>query len=321
MTPCSLATPTARPAVAQTCIVIAAAILALGALTPERVQAQSDHRTTIRVLQSGRDFRARVRAAFALGSSSDPSVAPHLIGALRDDNPAVRAAAATALGRLGQPSAIAPLRRLRSDRVRAVRHEAERAIQRIEASRPPPRRASTRHARRRSSRSPYPSISVLPRSRDIHWPRVRYVVVLGTMQNRSNFRDTTLESQLMREVSRSLTVLRGVAVIPAGRMPAEAEREIRRRRLPRLRLEGTLTRVERRTHRRQLSVRCEVSLMLMEEPGRNIRSVLNGAATGQSPRRGNRRTQERGLAQQALEGAVRSAMSGAATAISSAGRR
>ena len=58
-----------------------------------------------------------------------------------------------------------------------------------------------------------------------------------------------------------------------------------------------------------------------EDNIRAIRGVLSGAATGRSERRGRRDRQEASLAQQALTGAVRSAMSGAARAIASAGRR
>ena len=130
----------------------------------------------------------------------------------------------------------------------------------------------------------------------------------------------TLGDLLASEVSRNLLVLRGVATFRDGQIPPEAEREIQRRRLPKLRLEGSLNRVEPRIQSRQLTVRCEVSLMLMDDPGRNMRSVLNGAATGASPRSGARATQEQALARQALSGAVRSAMQGAARAISSATR-
>lgn len=284
--------------------------------------AQSDHSTVIRVLHQGRDFRARVRAALALGSTGDRSVTPHLVQALEDSSPAVRAAAATALGRLGDPDAAAPLRGLMSDRQRVVRNEARRALRRLDAAAPPSRAGRRAAARGPGGSDRYPTISVIPRARSISWPRVRYVVVLGSMENRSNFGDEALASVLQREIDRSLLVLRGVAVLHEGHEPAGAEREIRRRRLPKVRLEGSLNRVERRAQRRQLEVRCEVSIMLLEEPGRSIRSVLNGAATGTEPmRRGRRGAQEQQLAQQALTSAVRSAMSGAARAIASAGGR
>jgi hypothetical protein len=296
-------------------------LIAIGLAAAPVGWAQSDHSTVIRVLRGSRDFRARARAALALGGSADPRVTPHLVTSLSDDSPAVRAASATALGRLGDPAALGPLRGALSDQEPVVRNEAQRAIRRIQSQIPsrgaagptaPPRRRGTRV-------DPYPSIAVMPPASAISWPNIRYVVVIGTMENRSNFRDDTLSSLLQNEVSRNLLVLRGVAVLRAGHEPPDAAREIARRRLPKLRLEGSLNRVERRAQRSQVSVRCEVSLMLMDEPGRNLRSVLNGAATGSQPQRGQRSDQERRLAQQALTGAVRSAMSGAAQAISSAG--
>ena len=77
--------------------VVALAVVAVATALAPIGWAQSDHSTVIRVLRSSRDFRARTRAALALGSSNDRTVVPQLIGALRDDHPAVRAAAATGL--------------------------------------------------------------------------------------------------------------------------------------------------------------------------------------------------------------------------------
>lgn len=301
---------------------LALLVAALGAIAlASSTFAQSDHATVVRVLRDSGDFRARVRAALALGSTGDPAVATHLIAALSDESPAVRAAAATALGRLGNRSAIGPLQRATSDRASVVRVEAQRAITRIEASAGPvaptaPPRSLTRTA----SGAVMPSFAVVPRARDINWGTIRYVVVVGDLQNRSTFRHGSLDQVLDREVMRNLIVLRGVGVLREDQLSSDSEQQIRRRRLPKLRLEGSLNRVERRAQSRQVSVRCEVSLMLLEEPGRSIRSVLNGAATGSSPQRGTRADQERQLAEQALSGAVRSAMSGAARAIASARR-
>lgn len=298
---------------------VALLIAAIAALASSTL-AQSDHSTVIRVLRDGHDFRARVRAALALGSSNDMSVTPHLVEALSDSSPAVRAAAATALGRLGDASALDALRRATRDRAAIVRNEAQRAIRQIESRRPAdpsgPRRSLTRTA----TGAVLPPISVVPRAQDINWRTARYVVVLGSLENRSNFRHEPLNEVLSREVERNLVVLRGVAVLRDGEMTPESEAQIRRRRLPTLRLEGSLNRVERRMMNRQVAVRCEVSLMLMDEPGRSLRGVLNGAATHASAPRGPRAEQERRLAEQALSGAVRSAMSGAAQAIASVRR-
>lgn len=305
--------PRGIPTAALLCAALVCALLASSTFA-------QDHSTVVRVLSQSGDFRARVRAALALGSSGDERVAPHLVEALSDESPAVRAAAATALGRLASPTALAPLRRALSDRTRVVRTEAERAIARIEASAPRHRPSPQRPLTRTQGGGVLPSISVVPRARDINWGLVRYVVIVGDLDNRSRFRHDDLGTLLKREVTRSLIVLRGVAAIQEDQVTAAAQREMQRRRVPKLRLEGSVNRVERRAQRSELSVRCEVSLMLLDEPERRIRSVLNGAATGSAARRGPRQAQERRLAEQALSGAVRSAMSGASQAIASAGR-
>jgi hypothetical protein len=289
-------------------LVIASAI----ATGPDTTQAQ-DRTTIVRVLRESRDFRARVRAAVALGSSADPAMAGPLAGALSDREPAVRAAAAAGLGRLGNPEALPELQRAARDTSREVRDAAQTAIRAIGTVPPAAGHASAPHPSLRM-----PSVEVLPREREVDWRTVRYVVVLGSLANRSGFETDRLTSMFSSEVQRHLVVLRGVATLHDGQPSAAAEREIARRRLPRMRLEGSVNRVHRQAHGREVQVRCEVSLMLMDEPGRNIRAALTGAATGsERASSGARAAQEARLAGQALQGAVRSAMSGAARAITS----
>nr|MDQ3037929.1 HEAT repeat domain-containing protein [Myxococcota bacterium] len=232
--------------------------------------------------------------------------------------PAVRAAAASGLGRLGNAEALPSLRRALSDSSREVRDAAQTAIRALGTAPAAAPRASTRASTGDPLRMP--SIEMLPRERDVDWRSVRYVVVVGDLQNRSGFDTDRLTSMFSSEVQRHLLVLRGVAAIPDGPPSATAEREIARRHLPRMRLEGAVNRVQRQAHGRELQVRCEVSIMLMDEPGRNLRAALSGAATGSERASGARAAQESRLASQALQGAVRSAMSGAARAITSTAR-
>jgi hypothetical protein len=123
-------------------------------------------------------------------------------------------------------------------------------------------------------------------------------------------------------VLRNLRLVRGVRVFDnPSSLPDDARREIERRRLPKLRLEGNLVSVQRDARAVDVSVRCEVSLMVLDEPDRIMRGMLQGAATGTDARRGPRDAQERRLAEQALAGAVRSAMSNADSAFTRASQR
>jgi len=278
--------------------------------------AAQDRQAMLRALQGGDDFRVRVQAAFAIGNTRDASLRPALERALRDRNPAVRAAAAAALGRLGDPAAARALRRATRDSSNAVRMQAQRSLRtlRTRATRSAPA-ALPRQTRQGGGF--YPAVSVVPTADRIPWPRIRYVVVLGSMSNRTRFRGP-FEEQLRNEVHGALRLLRGVAVFPSDNLSREHEREIRRRRLPKLRIDGTLTKIQPRRRRGELSVRAEVNLMLLDDG--NIRGMMSGAATGTEPPRANRREQTARLASQALSGAVRSAVSSAPTALARAAR-
>ena len=195
--------------------------------------------------------------------------------------------------------------------------QVDRSIELIEeASRSRTAASSSQNQNRR------PMIEIMPREDRIQWPRVRFVVTLGDMENRSSFRSETLESTLRDEVTRQLRVLRGVAVIQSEiYLDDVARREMRRRRLPQLRLDGSIAQVRKQRSGRDVSVRCEISLMLLDGRHRALRGELRGAATGTEPRRSDRAQrveQEQRLAQQALQGAVRSAMANARQALARA---
>jgi hypothetical protein len=299
-----------------------ATVLALGAGV--RASEAQDRATIVRILRESRDFRARVRAAMALGASADPAMAAPLAGALRDPEPAVRVAAANGLGRLGNLESLPALRGALSDPSREVRDAADRAIRAISAAAGTGSGGSSAGGAgaRAGGSTRYealrmPPVEVLPPERDVDWRNVRWAVVLGAMQNRSGFGAERMGEILTREVYRHLAVLRGVATLSDATPHPEADREVERRRIPRIRLEGSIHRIDRETRGRELRVRCEVALMLLDEPGRNLRAALRGAATGAEPLSGERSSQEQRLAEQALQGAVRSAMSGAARALAS----
>lgn len=280
----------------------------------------SDRTAVVRVLQESRDFRARARAALALGASADPAMAGPLATALRDDNAAVRAAAADGLARIGGPTQIAALRALSRDPERRVRDAATRALSAIEArvQAPIPARSTSPGMPLATSpaaaSTPSTNIGVPP----IQWAQTRYVVVLGSMENRSGYSHTPLANVLRSEVVRSLVGVRGVGIL-GGAPTAAEQQEIARRRIARYRLDGSI-RTVRPEPGQDVRVRCEVSLMLLDDPGQNLRAALNGAATGTEPSRGARLAQEQTLAERALQGAVRSAMNGASRAISESRR-
>lgn len=88
----------------------------------------------IKLLERSPQFRVRAQAAISLGMmESCVAVRGALTAALRDAHPAVRAAAATSLGRIGDANQVIALRTLESDPEEPVRKAARASIGRIEA--------------------------------------------------------------------------------------------------------------------------------------------------------------------------------------------
>jgi hypothetical protein len=303
--------------------VVTALVLVLSLAQGSHAQERS---TLIRMLDEARDFRVRVRAALALGGTGDTSAVAPLSSALREDeSDAVRAAAASALATLGSSDGLSALQAARTDRSSDVREAVESALRTLaSASRggtsAPPRASAGGSAGSSSGR--LPAIEVIPPARDIDWGATRYAVVIGSMENRSSFSHTGLAAMLEHEVHRGLVVLRGVAVLGGATHP-EAAREIERRSIPSFRMEGSIGTLEREHTGGQVRVRCDVSVLLLDEPGRNLRAALNASATAAEEAASSasaRTAQERLLAEQALEAAADRAMGGAARALSGAAR-
>src|SRR5262245_40081291 len=84
-----------------------AAILVIAATS---VSTAQDFSSLKRDLATGADFRLRVGAALTLGKTHAKAALGPLVGALDDVNPAVRVAAAAALGVLGHREACDALR-------------------------------------------------------------------------------------------------------------------------------------------------------------------------------------------------------------------
>lgn len=281
------------------CAVVMVALTVLGAGTDARARAQNP---LVSALLEARDFRLRVQAAFAMGDSRDPAYRPPLERALRDADPAVRAAAATALGRLGDRRALPALAALVADSSAAVRLQVERSIATLEAV----------------PASPAPGAEAAePR---VPWHRVRYVVIVGDVRDQSgDGLAPALLVQLGELLGRNVAQLRGVAVLAEEQLlDGDTRREIARRRLPVLRLEGELRALTRAEHEGNVRLRVEVTVMLLSRQGA-LRSLMSAAATGAEPDRGADREQDERLASQALVAAVQSAMSRVLRALRSAG--
>ena len=250
------------------------------------------------MLKDGANFRVRVRAAMALGRMRKDEHAPALERALWDRHPAVRQAAAVSLRQIGASRSLPALRIASRDSTSSVSREAKAAIAAIERAQP-----------KDEGRSALAAASPAKKANG-RWARPRFAVVVGDMHNGSGFQGTDLARHLRKSLAEGLSGNASIVVIdPSSGQGSIAD--ARRKRLPVFRMDANLVAVDRKDLHGDLLVRCEVSLMLLDEKERTIRSMLKGAATHSESLRGPRASQERTMARKAIVSAVDSALGNA----------
>lgn len=262
----------------------------------------------VRLLATARDFRVRSQAALSLGHTQHVAHVAPLERALADRHPLVRASAATALGEIVDRTSLAALRVAAQDQTPSVAKQARASIARLEQA----------LGKGGAPKPAAPTFAMAPAKLD----KVRYVLVVGEMHDESGLPGSEVPRVLDASLWRELSSLRSVAVLRREAVPAVAEAV--RRGLPVLRLEGNVTELAADVTGEQLSVHCELSLLVMDDAGRNLRTVLRGAATGIEPVLGGRSpqlAQKRRVARTAVDGAVRSALRNASGAIENAAAR
>lgn len=267
----------------------------------------NDHAVLLRMLAEGNSFRVRARAAMALGRTGDEKVSGALERALLDRHAAVRAAAATALGRVGTRRSVPALRAAAADDSSRVSEQAKIALRMI---------AERDSLQRGSSLAATQSVTATPVEQRLKG--ARYAVVIGEVRNRSGFQGSDMSRLLHDRMLYELDRMPRVAVFKLAEMNERLARQIRARKIHIFRVEGNITTVEAGLTAGNHSVRAEVSLLLLDEPERVLRSMMRGAATGMEEARGPQSSQRRMLARKAITGAVRSAMTNAPAAIEAA---
>lgn len=231
------------------------------AWAPLRAESQARTDYMIRILTTSEAFRVRAQAALSLGGvPPTPAVTTALIGALRDEEAAVRAAAAQSLGRVGDSTAIAPLQALARDPEAAVRTAATAAVTAIRgrSSAPPTTGPST------SGVTPPPS------------GPARFYVGVGDPGSPVAGIDRSLLSGARTFVVTRLGTTSGVVVAPAGESVSAANNVIRTRSLTGYFLDVSITALDTRADG---AIHAAVSVVVQDYPGHNIRSMLSGSAT------------------------------------------
>lgn len=241
----------------------------------------------VELLRNSGNYRVRVQSAQSLGRIRDPQTVPPLIEALRDRHPAVRAASALALGRIGSPEALVALQRLARDsnQPQEVISQANRAIQQIRAM-----TQMNRSSQGKSSGQPV---------------QTRFYIGVGEMGNTTKKRSGELEKTLARMVRSELSKADGVKLAPAREPLNKTKRILKAKGWTGFYIQGSVTRLELTGGK----IHAVVSIMVLSNPGRDLRMMLQGRGIATVHSSGSLSSgQRRNLEDSALEGAVRGAM-------------
>ena len=238
-------------------------LIALALCLPSPDAHADDPRNTylIKLLQGSSQFRVRAQAAISLGAvEGSPAALGALTDALADAHPAVRAAAANSLGRVGNSGALMALRRLERDPEEPVRSAASTAIAKLETQ------SRTVVASARSNTGPEP----------IQQGPQLYYVSVAAPGTRVPSIDRSQLSDARNFIKQRVGAIQGVLLAPDGEDQHAADKVLKKKNLKGFYLDSSIISVEKKGDG---GTRVSVSVIVATYPGRDMRAIMQGAAT------------------------------------------
>ena len=254
----SLAAPRGEIAVVSRVRAIIAALVIGSGLCCSTALADARSEYLIRLLEGSSQFRVRAQAAISLGSVETAApVTVALTSALRDEHPAVRAAAANSLGRLSDTKSLPALRAAARDPEGPVQEAARAAITKLEGE------------ARRASATPVEAPRPVPTGPP------RYYVAVGKPASRVPELTSATLDQAHRALMDRLEEIDGVVLAPSNESNAAARTVLRKRSLKGFYIESAVTSIAPKSG----GTRAAVSVIVATYPDRAMRAIMQGSAT------------------------------------------
>jgi hypothetical protein len=262
---------------------VVAAFVTLGAVP---ISIAQDDSASFRDLATGSDFRVRVSAALSLGKSRSPGARPALEKALGDAHPAVRSAAAAALGALGDAAALPALRAASArESVPGVKSQIDQTVTRLAGG---------------------PAAQAKP----------KFLVTVGKLENKSGTTGPALVGALKASTRARMASVPGVEVLADGIDPAV---EGKSRNLPAFALDGSITQLAKRQGSDGVGYAARVEFLIRKVPDQTLKGTMSGAAQALADAARVKGPSELSLLQgEAIDAAVDGALKNAGPALAAA---
>ncbi|MEO7112212.1 MAG: HEAT repeat domain-containing protein [Polyangiaceae bacterium] len=231
-----------------------------------------------RNLNTSDDFRVRVAAALALGKNKPAGALIALEAALSDPHPAVRGAATVALRALGDPAAIGPLaRQMKRESAPATRAQMVASIEALHAK----------------------TAAVVAA------PAVKYAVKLGNMRNLTKVRGDALGIVMEKAAKTQAAAIPGAVVVDDDLAASKIN-------APMIVLDGTITSMKQEPKLGgTVNFFAQVEFSVSKMPEHSLKVALTGGATSVGTQSSLvNAVRVNALQDQAIEGAVQSALNG-----------
>jgi hypothetical protein len=268
---------------------------AMATLAPKFAAADARSDYLVRLMTSSDQFRVRAQAALALAraGTDDPAVGRALVGILDDEHPAVRAAAVSSLEARAELAALDTIRTMSTRdadaNVKAAARRAVKALDRLA-------RASGGSRSGMGSAPPPPAAAAAVQPPP---SGARFYVGVSTPATTTSLRPATLTAARSFIVN-NVSQIPGVRVAPADESNADARRVMQQGGLVGYFLDVSVTSLEERPGG---ALRAAVTVIVNTYPGRDMRSILQGAATVSGGGTGDAARQQ--AVEAALTGALR----------------
>jgi hypothetical protein len=238
------------------------------------------------------DFKVRVQAAFSLSKIKDPKILPHLKKALKDKHPAVRSAAASALGKTGDPAALDVLYALADKDPNPMVNEAvKEAILLIE----------TEPSKLSEMQKVPDLICEVPHS------KVKYLFVVGNMADKASSKRADLAQIFKRHLSSKLKYIPSTMIVTTESVPQDVLKQVESGKTFGFAFNASLKQLEGAWDSSAgFIMTAKVSIICLKYPDQVLAMTMNSTASSTISKSGFRTKLIPKLQEDAIKGAIES---------------